>query len=95
VQRCKATAVEIVEQMYLIAGEPGYSLALGGMTPTRPQNVIVDELLNYRSEAIVLIGPDEDPGSMHDIARRVPVVEIGRIMEGGDFDSVGSAEGAD
>lgn len=84
--------VEIVEHMYPIAAELGYSLALGGMTPTRTQNLVVDELLNYRSEAIVLIAPDEDPAALHGITRRVPVVEIGRSIEGDDFDSIRSAD---
>lgn len=84
--------VEIVEHMYPVAAEAGYSLALGALTPTRPQQQIVEELLNYRSEALVLIAPDEDEAKLRDIGRRVPVVEIGRRMDGTEFDSVRSAD---
>lgn len=84
--------VEIVEHMYPIAADRGYSLALGALTPTRPQQQIVDELLNFRSEALVLIAPDEDETKLRDIGRRVPAVEIGRRMEGRDFDTVRSAD---
>jgi DNA-binding LacI/PurR family transcriptional regulator len=85
--------VEIVEHMYPIAAQRGYSLALGGLTPTRSQQQVVDELLNYRSEAIVLIAPDADSADLRELGRRVAAVEIGRSMQGEDFDTVCSANG--
>jgi DNA-binding LacI/PurR family transcriptional regulator len=88
--------VEIVEQMYPIAAQRGYNLALGGLTPTRTQQLVVDELLNYRCEGIVLIANDADSEDLRELGRRVAAVEIGRTLQGEDFDTVCSAnlEGA-
>jgi DNA-binding LacI/PurR family transcriptional regulator len=83
--------VEIVEHMYPVAAQRGYTLALGGLTPTRPQHQVVDELLNYRCEAIVLIAPDAESADLHELGSRVAAVEIGRSMQGQDFDTVCSA----
>ncbi len=70
--------VEIVEGMYAAGEALGYRLVLSAMTPARHVETAIEELLGYRSEAIVLVGLElEDPESL-DGALRVPVVRISR-----------------
>lgn len=67
--------VEIVEGMYPAAEALGYRLVLSAMTPTRRADTAFEELLGYRSEAIILVGVELEESSP---AARVPLVRISR-----------------
>ncbi len=70
--------VEILEGMYPAAEALGYRLVLSAMTPTRRVETAVEELIGYRSEALILVGLElEDPEALGS-ALRVPVVRISR-----------------
>jgi len=73
-----SSEVDIVESLYPAAELRGYSVVLSAMTPTREERTAVEELLGYRSEAIILIGSHMGAGALRLLADRVPIVAVGR-----------------
>ncbi|GAA2888166.1 LacI family DNA-binding transcriptional regulator [Pseudonocardia halophobica] len=80
--------VELVEHMYPAAEQLGYHLLLGAVTPTRGQEHVVDELLRYRCEGLIVVGPDLDGHRLDAIADEVRLVEVGRAVTRGPVDVV-------
>jgi DNA-binding LacI/PurR family transcriptional regulator len=80
--------LEFIEDIYPAAERHGYHLVLGAMTSTRDEYKAVEELLSYHCEALILLGPDLDADQLNRIAKRVPVVEVGRFVEGANIDVV-------
>jgi DNA-binding LacI/PurR family transcriptional regulator len=85
-------AVDLIEALYPAAEQRGYHLVLGGMLPTRDERKAMEELLAYRSEALILIGPQSDTKELVDIAQKIPVIEIGRRLRAHGVDSVRVAD---
>lgn len=75
---------ELVEALYPAAEEAGFSLALGASTPTRTWRHAVDELLEFRCEAIIVIAPDDDPAAFTEISKAAPLIAVGRRLAGVD-----------
>ncbi len=71
---------EVVEQLYVAAAGSGYELALGAVAPTRGENHAVQSLLDYRCEALVLVGTSLPRASLEALAERVPVVTVARAV---------------
>ena len=69
--------VELVEHMYPAVEKLGYHLLLGAFTPGRGQDAVVDELLSYRCEGLVVVGPELHGRDLEPIAEEVAVVEVG------------------
>ncbi len=84
--------VEVVEDIYPAAEQLGYSVALGATGPSRDERKAVEDLLGYRIEALILIGPYLSPKRLATLAQQLPVVEIGRGMNLTGVDSVRSAD---
>lgn len=83
----------IIEGLYAAAGELDYSIVLSAILPTRGVRRAVDELLGLRCEAIILIGLSiGSPAHLTNIARQLPVVEIGQHTDGAGVDSVRTAD---
>lgn len=80
---------EIVEALYPAARERGYDLVLGAITPDRDATHVLDELRAQRSEAILVTTSTSDPSQLVNVARRVPVIEIGRAESRPNMDAVG------
>lgn len=80
--------VEFVEHMYPVVAQLGYHLLLGAFTPDRGQDAVVDELLRYRCEGLVVVGPDLHGRDLEPLAAEVAVVEVGRGVTGGPVDIV-------
>ena len=80
--------LEFIEYIYPAAEQHGYHVVLGAMTSTRDEYKAVEELLSYHCEALILLGPDLDAAQLNRIAERVPVVEVGRFVEGAGIDVV-------
>jgi DNA-binding LacI/PurR family transcriptional regulator len=77
---------EMVEHMVAAADAVGYEIVLGAVTPTHPESNVMDTLLDFRCEAIVLLGPEASDDDLGAWSKRVPVVAVGRRI--GVVDSV-------
>jgi DNA-binding LacI/PurR family transcriptional regulator len=84
--------VALVEGIYPAAERLGYDVALGAIGPSRDERRAVDNLLGYRIEALILIGPYLGPKGLVELAQRVPIVEIGRRLNVAGVDSVRTAD---
>ena len=80
--------VELVEHMFPIVDDLGYHLLLGALTPHRGQRAVVDELLGYRCEGLIVVGPEVGGYRLDAIAEELPVVETGRRITPGPVDVV-------
>lgn len=64
--------VELVEHLFRETERLGYHLLLGALTASREPESVVDELMGYRCEGLIVIGPHAA------VVDQVPIVEIGR-----------------
>jgi len=56
----------------------GYEVVLGAVTPTHGEPAVVETLLDFRCEALILLGPELDDSELPTLAARAPVVVVGR-----------------
>lgn len=83
-----AFEAELVDALYPAAERRGYSLVLSATAPEREETKAIEDLLSFRSEALLLISPRTRPALLSSLVGAVPVVTIGRQFRGTDFDSV-------
>ena len=81
---------EIVDAAYAEASAKGYELALGGVTSGRPEARTIEALLDFGSEALILISPTLSSDELARYAGQVPVVSLLRNDVGDATDSVSS-----
>jgi DNA-binding LacI/PurR family transcriptional regulator len=79
---------ELVEQLYLAAKGLDYDLALGAVAPSRPETEAVRFLLEYRCEALILVGSFLRQTEIEHLADTVPVVAVARALRGAAVDTV-------
>jgi DNA-binding LacI/PurR family transcriptional regulator len=79
---------EIVESLYRAVDGTGYDLALGAAAPTRDERRAVQSLLDYRCEALILLGPTLSRTAIEELARRLPVVVVARALRSRAVDVV-------
>jgi DNA-binding LacI/PurR family transcriptional regulator len=84
--------VALVEGIYPAAERLGYAVALGATSPTRDEQKAVEDLIGYRIEALILVGPYLGKKGLAQLARQLPVVEIGRRIDLPGVDSVRTAD---
>ena len=84
---------ELVEDIVAEADRYGYEVVLGAVTPTHAEPAVVETLLSFRCEALILLGPELADDTMAELARRAPVVVIGRRMSASTVDVVRTADG--
>ena len=84
---------ELVEDIVAEADRYGYEVVLGAVTPTHAEPAVVETLLSFRCEALILLGPEIGDAAVTELARRVPVVVVGRRMSGSTVDVVRTADG--
>jgi len=75
---------DLVEALYPIGEEAGFSIALGVVTPTRSGRRAAEELLGFRCEAIIAIAPTDDPHGLAEVSAAAPVIAVGRRISGID-----------
>lgn len=80
--------IELVEHMFPVAGKLNYHLLLGATTRGRDQDLAIDELLRYRCEGLIVVGPEPEGHHLEPIAARVAIVEVGRAAACGRADVV-------
>src|SRR4051812_19988300 len=79
---------ELVERLYEAVGITGFELALGATAPTRTESTAVQALLEFRCEALVLIGPLMQRRALDELSRQVPVVVVARELRTPSVDVV-------
>ena len=71
---------ELVERLYQVTQDSGYELALGAAAPTRGERQAVQSLIDYRCEALILIGPFLSRQAIEELAEQLPVVVMARAL---------------
>ncbi len=83
--------VDLVEAIYPAAERHGYHVVLGALGG-RDDRQAVEELLAYRSEAMILLGTTTLATQLARVAEQIPVVDIGRRFTGDSVDVVRVAD---
>jgi DNA-binding LacI/PurR family transcriptional regulator len=84
--------VDLVEAIYRAAERCGYQVVLGPLGVGRTDRQAVEELLAYRSEAMILSGTTTKATQLARVADQMPVVDIGRRFTGDSVDVVRVAD---
>lgn len=84
--------VDLVEAIYVAAERSGYRVVLGALGVGRDDRQAVEELLAYRSEAMILSGTTIKAAELARIADQMPVIDIGRRFAGDSVDVVRVAD---
>lgn len=79
---------DLVEALYSAAEAAGYDLALSAVAPSRDEAHAVQSLLDYRCEALILLGPQVSPSTLAALAESQPVIVIGRKVRAAGVDIV-------
>lgn len=83
---------ELVEEIHTEADRAGYEVVLSTLTRDRDERRAVETLLDFRCEAIILLGPDSPASFLDKLAAQVPCVSIGRMVRDAAVDVVRSAD---
>jgi DNA-binding LacI/PurR family transcriptional regulator len=83
---------EIVEDIVAAADMAGYEVVLGAVTPTHGEPRVIDTLLDFRCEGLLLIGPELPVDTLGALGERLPCVVIGRRIAADSLDVVRSAD---
>jgi DNA-binding LacI/PurR family transcriptional regulator len=83
---------ELVEDLQAAADALGYELALSPLTRTHGEPRAVETLLGLRCEALILLGPVAPARALAELARRLPVVSVGRRVRAAGVDAVLAAD---
>jgi DNA-binding LacI/PurR family transcriptional regulator len=90
---------DLVGELYTAAERSRYDLALSAVAPGRDEARAVESLLDYRCEALILLGPSARAAALADLASRVPTVVLARrvsaagvfVVRTDDVDGIGQA----
>jgi DNA-binding LacI/PurR family transcriptional regulator len=85
---------ELVEHIHEAAEQLGYDLVLSTVTRTRAEQRAMETLVDFRCEALILLGPEAPSAQLAGIDRQLPVVVIGRRVTAPGLDVVRSADDA-
>jgi DNA-binding LacI/PurR family transcriptional regulator len=83
---------ELVEEIQDEADRIGYEVVLSTLTRGRNEDRAIGTLLDFRCEALLLIGPDATDPALGKLATQVPAVVIGRHVGDAGVDVVRSAD---
>ena len=75
---------EIVEHIVAAADRAGYEVVLGAVTPTHGEAKVIETLLDFRCEGILLIGPELSASELASLGGKVPPSSSG---DGSDRDA--------
>lgn len=84
--------VDLVEALYPAAERHGYRVVLGAIGAGRDDRQAVEELLSFRSEALILDGTTIEAAQLAQVAGDLPIVDIGRRSTAGTVDVVRVAD---
>ena len=83
---------ELAADIDAAATKLGYDLVLSVVTPARDERRAAEILLDFRCEALILLGPDDQAGWIGALGQQCPVVVIGRRMPAAAVDVVRAAD---
>jgi DNA-binding LacI/PurR family transcriptional regulator len=83
---------ELVEEIHTEADRLGYEVVLSTLTRDRDEARAVETLLDFRCEALILLGPDSPAAVLDKLAAQVPCVSVGRMVRDAAVDIVRSAD---
>lgn len=83
---------ELVEYIVSAADRAGYEVVLGAITPTHSESRVIETLLDFRCEGIILLGPVAPISELTKLSERVPVVSVGRRLSIPTLDVVRAAD---
>jgi DNA-binding LacI/PurR family transcriptional regulator len=83
---------ELVEEIQVEAERIGYEVVLATLTRTHDEHRAVESLLDFRCEALLLLGSDLADDALGKLAARTPVVVIGRRARDTGVDVVRTAD---
>ena len=83
---------ELVEDLYAAAERQGYDVVLSAVTRTHDERRATETLVDFRCEALILLGPVAPAAQLAALGRQLPVVVIGRRVAGDGVDVVRSAD---
>lgn len=69
---------DLLEGIYAAAEPAGYDVALSALTPSRKEQQAIETLLDYRCEALILLGPQAPAPRLAALGRQLPVVAVAR-----------------
>jgi DNA-binding LacI/PurR family transcriptional regulator len=85
---------EIVDAAYAEAQTRGYEIALSAVASGRPETRAIESLLDFGSEALIMISPALSSEDLARYASQVPVISLLRDDVGDSVDSVSSDDHA-
>jgi DNA-binding LacI/PurR family transcriptional regulator len=83
---------ELTEEIQVEADRIGYEVVLATLTRRHDEQHALSSLLDFRCEAVVLLGPDSSDATLAKLATQVPVVTVGRQVRAEDIDVVRPAD---
>jgi DNA-binding LacI/PurR family transcriptional regulator len=83
---------ELLDGLYVAADKAGYELTLSALTTSRDERTAVETLLDFRCEAVILLGPGLEGVPV--LAGRVPVTVIGWRVSDPSVDVVRTSDTA-
>jgi DNA-binding LacI/PurR family transcriptional regulator len=83
---------ELVTALHDAAERRGYDLVLSTITSARGEARAAETLLDFRCEALLLLGPEAPAATLATLGQQVPVVVVGRPMSPTAVDVVRTAD---
>jgi DNA-binding LacI/PurR family transcriptional regulator len=83
---------ELVDNIHTAAQSRGYDLVLSTVARTRDEQSAIDTLVDFRCEAVILLGPQSPGAQLAALGRQLPVIVVGRRVKGPEIDVVRSAD---
>ena len=83
---------EMVEDIVEAADRAGYEVVLGAVTTTHGESKVIDTLLDFRCEGVILLGPESDVATLTAMGQQVPTVVVGRRVASPALDVVRAAD---
>lgn len=85
---------EVADAAISAADEAGYQVVLSPWTPTHAEDRAILAALEFRCEALVLVGSELDADIVARLAGDTPVVSVGRLLDLANTDTVRSSDEA-
>lgn len=83
---------DLVEEIHEAAEDRGYDVVLSTLTRSRDERKAVETLLDFRCEALILLGPGAPAARLVELSGRIPVICVGRRFTSAKIDVVRSAD---
>jgi DNA-binding LacI/PurR family transcriptional regulator len=85
---------DLITELYAAARESDYELVLSGVTRGRNEHQAAQDLLAFRCDALVLLGPAARPTELSALARQVPTIVVARATDADGVDVVRTDDAA-